>query len=70
MAYYYKEASHTFSEYLLVPGYSSKDCVPSAVSLTIFSLSFFFMSLAMSGAPVLTYNIFQSDFRKIRSRLY
>jgi len=33
MAYYYKEASHTFSEYLLVPGYSSKDCVPSAVSL-------------------------------------
>ncbi|MBP5307574.1 MAG: IMP dehydrogenase, partial [Clostridia bacterium] len=28
-----KEASHTFSEYLLIPGYSSKDCIPSNVSL-------------------------------------
>ncbi len=27
------EASHTFSEYLLIPGYSSAECVPSAVSL-------------------------------------
>lgn len=33
MAYYYDEASHTFSEYLLVPGYSSKDCIPNSVSL-------------------------------------
>lgn len=33
MAYYYEEASRTFSEYLLVPGYSSAECVPSAVSL-------------------------------------
>ena len=33
MAYYYNEASHTFSEYLLVPGYSSAECIPSAVSL-------------------------------------
>lgn len=33
MAYYYDEPSHTFSEYLLVPGYSSKDCIPNAVSL-------------------------------------
>lgn len=33
MAYFYKEASHTFSEYLLVPGYSSVDCVPGNVSL-------------------------------------
>ncbi len=33
MAYYYEEASHTFSEYLLVPGYSGEDCVPNAVSL-------------------------------------
>ena len=33
MAFYYKEPSHTFSEYLLVPGYSSKDCIPSRVSL-------------------------------------
>lgn len=33
MAYYYEEASHTFSEYLLVPGYSGEDCIPSSVSL-------------------------------------
>ena len=29
MAYYYPEPSHTFSEYLLVPGYTSEDCIPS-----------------------------------------
>ena len=33
MAFYYKEASHTFSEYLLVPGYSSSECQPKNVSL-------------------------------------
>ncbi len=33
MAYYYSEPSHTFSEYLLVPGYTSEDCIPSNVSL-------------------------------------
>ena len=33
MAYYYTEPSRTFSEYLLVPGYSSKECIPSKVSL-------------------------------------
>jgi len=33
MAYYFKEPSHTFSEYLLVPGYSSADCIPTNVSL-------------------------------------
>ena len=33
MAYYYPEPSHTFSEYLLVPGYTSEECVPSNVSL-------------------------------------
>lgn len=33
MAYFYEEASHTFSEYLLVPGYSDASCVPSSVSL-------------------------------------
>jgi len=33
MAYYFTEPSHTFSEYLLVPGYSSSACIPSAVSL-------------------------------------
>ena len=33
MAYYFTEPSHTFSEYLLVPGYSSAECIPSNVSL-------------------------------------
>ncbi len=33
MAYYYKEPSHTFSEYLLVPGYSDANCIPDNVSL-------------------------------------
>ena len=33
MAYYYSEPSHTFSEYLLVPGYSSAECIPANVSL-------------------------------------
>ena len=29
MAFIYDEPSHTFNEYLLVPGYSSKECVPA-----------------------------------------
>lgn len=33
MAFYYSEPSHTFSEYLLVPGYSSSSCIPSNASL-------------------------------------
>ncbi len=33
MAYYYQEPARTFSEYLLVPGYSSSECVPESVSL-------------------------------------
>lgn len=33
MAYIYKEPSHTFGEYLLVPGYSSADCAPDKVLL-------------------------------------
>ena len=33
MAYYYPEPSHTFSEYLLVPGYTSEECIPDRVSL-------------------------------------
>ena len=33
MAFYYDEPSHTFSEYLLVPGYSDENCIPSNVSL-------------------------------------
>jgi len=33
MAYYYPEPSRTFSEYLLVPGYTSPDCIPANVNL-------------------------------------
>ena len=33
MAYFFKEPSRTFSEYLLVPGYSSSQCIPANVSL-------------------------------------
>ena len=33
MAHFYSEPSHTFSEYLLVPGYTSPECVPANVSL-------------------------------------
>ena len=33
MAYFFKEPSHTFGEYLLVPGYSSSKCIPANVSL-------------------------------------
>ena len=34
MAIYYSEPSHTFGEYLLIPGYSSTDCIPSNVDLS------------------------------------
>ena len=34
MAYYYNEPSRTFNEFLLIPGYTSEDCVPANVSLT------------------------------------
>ncbi len=33
MAYYYPEPSRTFSEYLLVPGYTPEGCIPANVSL-------------------------------------
>ena len=33
MAVYISEPSHTFGEYLLIPGYSSTDCIPDNVSL-------------------------------------
>ena len=33
MAFYYNEPSHTFSEYLLVPGYSGAEHQPQNVSL-------------------------------------
>ena len=33
MAYVFDEPSHTFNEYLLVPGYTSAECIPSRVNL-------------------------------------
>ena len=33
MAHYCTEPSRTFSEYLLIPGYSSEECIPDRVSL-------------------------------------
>lgn len=33
MAFIYSEPSHTFGEYLIVPGYSSAQCIPANVSL-------------------------------------
>ena len=33
MASFFNEASHTFNEYLLVPGYSDSTCIPQNVSL-------------------------------------
>ena len=33
MAHYCSEPSHTFSEYLLIPGYTSEECIPANVSL-------------------------------------
>ncbi len=33
MAHYYQEPSHTFSEYLLIPGYTGEGCIPANVSL-------------------------------------
>ena len=33
MAYYFEEPSRTFGEYLLVPGYTSEECIPDRVSL-------------------------------------
>ena len=33
MAYYFEEPSRTFNEYLLVPGYSGKNCRVEEVSL-------------------------------------
>jgi IMP dehydrogenase len=35
MAYYYNEPSRTFSEYLLIPGLTGKECVPDNVSLQV-----------------------------------
>ena len=33
MAFFFEEPSHTFDEYLLIPGYTGPDCIPVNVSL-------------------------------------
>ena len=33
MAYFFEEPSHTFDEYLLIPGYTGADCIPANVTL-------------------------------------
>ena len=52
MAYFYDEAAHTFNEYLLVPGYSSSECMPSAVDLTVPLVKY-----KKGSSPSLTLNI-------------
>ena len=34
MAYYYDQPSRTFSEYLLIPGYTDRNCIPTNVDLS------------------------------------
>lgn len=34
MAHYYEEPCHTFNEYLLIPGYTGENCIPSNVDLS------------------------------------
>ncbi|MBE6561416.1 MAG: IMP dehydrogenase [Ruminococcaceae bacterium] len=52
MAYFYPESSHTFSEYLLVPGYSDASCIPANVSLRTPLVKF-----KKGEEPVLSMNI-------------
>ncbi|MDD3193463.1 MAG: IMP dehydrogenase [Oscillospiraceae bacterium] len=52
MAFFYEEPSRTFSEYLLIPGYSSSECVPHNVSLKTPVVKF-----KKGEEPALTMNI-------------
>ncbi|MDR3090580.1 MAG: IMP dehydrogenase [Clostridiales bacterium] len=52
MAYFFQDVSRTFSEYLLVPGYSSEECVPANVSLKTPLVRF-----RKGEAPALSLNI-------------
>ena len=52
MAFYFTEPSHTFSEYLLVPGYTSPECIPANVSLKTPLVKF-----KKGEAPRITMNI-------------
>ena len=52
MAFYYSEPSRTFSEYLLVPGFTSEECIPDNVSLKTPLVKF-----KKGEEPALTLNI-------------
>ena len=52
MAYFYDEPSRTFSEYLLIPGYSGTQCIPANVSLRTPLVKF-----RKGEEPVLSMNI-------------
>lgn len=52
MAYCFEEPSRTFNEYLLVPGYSSKECTPENVDLSTPLVKY-----KEDGAPGLRINI-------------
>ena len=52
MAYYFEEPSRTFNEYLLIPGYSSAECIPANVSLKTPIVKF-----KKDEEPALTINI-------------
>ena len=52
MAFYYSEPSHTFGEYLLIPGYTSTQCIPQNVDLSTSLVRF-----KRGEEPKLTLNI-------------
>lgn len=52
MAIFFNEPSHTFNEYLLIPGYSSSECIPDNVSLKTPVVKF-----KKGEEPALTMNI-------------
>lgn len=52
MAKFINEPSHTFNEYLLIPGYTPSECVPSAVSLKTPLVKF-----SKGSQPKITMNI-------------
>lgn len=52
MAYYIEEPSRTFSEYLLIPGYTSENCIPANVNLQTPLVKF-----GRGETPAMTLNI-------------
>lgn len=52
MATFINEPSHTFNEYLLIPGYSSSECIPANVSLKTPLVKY-----AKGETPAITMNI-------------